>query len=239
MVDKDVRYYTFVSCIKKRNKEIMCNANCILFGALNLKKEEIGGKRVLEVGSLDINGSLRPLVESCNPREYLGIDIVEGPGVDKICKVEDLTEEMGENVFDVVISTEMLEHVKDWRKAVSNLKNICKEGGIILITTRAKGFRYHAYPYDFWRFEMSDMENIFSDCEILVLEKDLSQPGTFIKVRKPKNFNEKDLSDHALYSIILKRKTKNLKEKAIRNFNFKYNLKNFPETAIKFLFGKI
>ena len=186
----------------------MCNANGLLFGALNLKKEEIEGKRVLEVGSLDVNGSLRPLMESYNPKEYLGIDIVKGPRVDKICKVEDLTEEMGKNVFDVVISTEMLEHIKDWRKAISNLKNICKEGGIILITTRAIGYRYHAYPYDFWRFEISDMENIFLDCEILVLEKDLSQPGTFIKVRKPKNFNETDLSDYALYSIVLNRKTK-------------------------------
>ena len=97
----------------------MCNANCILFGAINLKKEEIEGKRVIEVGSLDVNGSLRPLMESYNPKEYIGVDVAKGPGVDRICKVENLIEEMGQNVVDVVISTELLEHIKDWKKATN------------------------------------------------------------------------------------------------------------------------
>jgi len=106
----------------------MCNVNCVLFGAINLSKEEIQGKRVIEVGSLDVNGSLSPLLKSYNPKEYIGIDIVKGPNVDKICKVEDLVEEFGEDTFDVVISTELLEHVKDWKRAVSNIKRVCKQG---------------------------------------------------------------------------------------------------------------
>ncbi|WP_217423095.1 class I SAM-dependent methyltransferase [Methanocella conradii] len=108
----------------------MCNTKCILFGAINLKKEEIEGKRIIEIGSLDVNGSLRPLLESYNPKEYIGVDIVKGPGVDKVCNVENLVEEFGENVFDVVISTELLEHVKDWRKAISNMKKNVKRGDL-------------------------------------------------------------------------------------------------------------
>lgn len=217
----------------------MCNANCILFGAINLKKEEIEGKRVIEVGSLDVNGSLRPLMESYNPKEYIGVDVVKGPGVDRICKVENLIEEMGQNVVDVVISTELLEHIKDWEKAISSIKNVCKEGGIILITTRSIGFPYHAYPYDFWRFEISDMKNIFSDCEILVLEKDPSGLGVFIKVRKPENFNEIDLSDYAIYSIILNKKTKIIEEKDFRRFISKYKLKNFIRKIGRYLLDKL
>ena len=34
---------------------------------------------VLEVGSLDINGSLRDLFQDCN---YLGVDVATGKGVD-------------------------------------------------------------------------------------------------------------------------------------------------------------
>jgi len=110
----------------------MCNISGVLFGAINLKKEEIEGKRVIKIGSLDVNGSLRPLIESYNPKEYIGIDIVKGPGVDRICKVENLVEEMGQNAFDIVVSIELLEHVKDWRKAISDIKGVCKkEGGII------------------------------------------------------------------------------------------------------------
>jgi len=223
----------------------MCNISCILFGSINLKKEEIEGKRVIEVGSLDVNGSLRPLIESYIPKEYVGVDIAKGLGVDRICKVENLVEEMGQNFFDVVISTELLEHVRDWKKAVSSIKTVCKEGGgIILITTRSIGFSYHAYPYDFWRFEVGDMKNIFKDCEILVLEKDPSAPGVFIKVKKPENFNEIDLSDYALYSVILNKRTKSVEEKDFRKFNskyigFKYKLKNFVIAAGRYLVDKL
>ena len=35
--------------------------------------------RVLEVGSLDINGSVRELFEKC---DYTGVDLQMGPGVD-------------------------------------------------------------------------------------------------------------------------------------------------------------
>lgn len=211
----------------------MCNISGILFGSINLKKEEIRRKRVIEVGSLDVNGSLRPLIESYNPKEYMGVDIVKGPGVDRICKVESLVENMGQNIFDVVISTELLEHVRDWRKAISNIKGVCKkEGGIILITTRSIGFAYHGYPYDFWRFEMDDMKNIFKDCEILSLEKDLSAPGVFIKVRKTENFMEICLSDYALYSVITNKRVKDIEERDLKSLYFKrivfkQKLKNF------------
>lgn len=145
MINKNVIDLPFIRG-KGRRLKVMCNISGILFSAINLKKEEIEGKRVIEVGSLDVNGSLRPLIESYNPKEYIGIDIVKGPGVDRICKVENLVEEMGQNAFDIVVSTELLEHVKDWRKAISDIKGVCKkEGGIILITTRSIGFAYHGY----------------------------------------------------------------------------------------------
>ena len=60
------------------------------------------GKRVLEIGSLDINGAVRSYFEDC---EYLGIDLVYGKGVDLVMHGADVGAE-----FDVVISTEALEH---------------------------------------------------------------------------------------------------------------------------------
>jgi len=66
----------------------MCNAYCILFGALNLKKEEIQGRKIIEVGSRDVNGSLRPLLESFKPKQYVGVDTIMGRGVDVLCNTE-------------------------------------------------------------------------------------------------------------------------------------------------------
>ena len=107
----------------------MCHASCITFGAVNLYPEEVKGKRIIEVGSQDVNGSLRPIIESWKPAEYIGVDLVEGSGVDVICDAEEIVERFGRESFDVVISTEVLEHVRDWRKVLSNIKNICRPGG--------------------------------------------------------------------------------------------------------------
>ncbi len=59
----------------------MCNVTGIIFAALNLKKEEIQNKKIIEVGSMNVNGGIRPILESYGPRQYLGVDINQGPGL--------------------------------------------------------------------------------------------------------------------------------------------------------------
>lgn len=190
----------------------MCNMACILFGARALKPDEVRGARVLEIGSIDVNGSLRPLFESWDPAEYVGIDVAEGPGVDRVCSAEHMAEQLGENSFDLVVATEIIEHVKDWRTVISNIKRVCKPGGVMLITTPSPGFPYHAYPHDFWRYETGDMRTIFEDCSVELLEQSRHATGVFAKIRKPADFREKDLSQHALYSIVARERVRDLSD---------------------------
>ncbi len=176
--------------------------SCLTFCSDYILSNEIQGKSVLEVGSCDVNGSARSIIEQYGPCRYIGVDRCQGDGVDVICSAENLVDIFGENSFDVVISTEMMEHVKDWQAAISNMKKVCKPNGIIIITTRSKGFPYHEYPGDYWRFEIDDMKCIFSDCTILALEKDVQDPGVFVKVKKPVDFIEKDISGYSVYSMM-------------------------------------
>jgi len=200
----------------------MCNAKIILFGYSALSRGEIEGKSVIEVGSYDYDGSLRTILESWNPARYVGVDIQQGPGVDLICPIEKLTEKFGSAQFDVVVSTELVEHLRDWRTGFSNLKNICRPNGTILLTTRSRGFKYHGYPHDFWRYEIEDMRAIFSDFDIERLEEDGSMPGVFLKARKPDPFSEADLSEAALYSMIHDRRVRTLDPAAWTAFQRRY-----------------
>jgi len=185
----------------------MCHMTVIEFFIDNIKIEEFNGKRVLEVGSKYVNGSVRPLIERfCSPREYVGVDIEAGKFVDVILPAEKLVKYFGPESFDIVISTELLEHVQNWRLVINNMKSVLKRGGYIYITTRSYGFPYHAYPYDFWRYEIEDMKKIFSDFEIIKLIKDHEAPGIFLKAKKTSNALI-DLSNIALYSMILGRRT--------------------------------
>lgn len=201
----------------------MCNIDCIKWAYHNLTKKEVMGKSVLEVGSYDVNGSLRYIVELMEPSEYTGVDVEEGPGVDMVCQAEGLTEKFGREKFDFVISSCVLEHLRDWKTAVSNMKNVCKPGGTLLIIVPSD-WPYHAYPYDFWRYSKEDIENIFADCDFLAIEEDPKKPSNvYAKIRKPSSFMEKDLSGYKLYSMILQKKTDEIEDRDIDNFRKKYN----------------
>jgi SAM-dependent methyltransferase len=172
------------------------------FGKRALVNDLIADKTIIEVGSLDVNGSLRPIAEALKPKSYIGVDITEGKGVDQICSAEHLISRFGRNRFDVVICTEVLEHVRNWHNVVHNLKQILASSGVLLVTTRSKGHEFHGYPFDFWRYEISDMEHIFSDLDISMLERDSKHPGVFMLAVKPVPFSEKRLDSYELYSML-------------------------------------
>ena len=61
------------------------------------------------------------------------------------------------------------------------------------------------------------METLFSDCEILTLEKDYLAPGVFIKVKKPKIFAENTLVNYELYSVVVNKRVKEITDTDFRN----------------------
>jgi SAM-dependent methyltransferase len=171
----------------------------------HLNWDNIHDSKVLEVGAYNVNGSLREYVSMLKPLSYTGVDMREGPGVDVVCDVNDIVEKFGVKSFDVVICTEMMEHVKNWRRAIYNMKDVLNVGGCILLTTRSKGFHRHDYPADYWRFEVNDMRYIFSNFVDVVVESDpgdangTPSPGVFVYGVKTNDML--DLSDYNVYSM--------------------------------------
>ncbi len=187
----------------------MCNEGCILFVAQQLSREDVAGKRVLELGSGGFGAG--SLLESWHPQEYVGVDIAPGPGVDLVCNAEDLPSHFPESSFDVVLSTEMLEHVRDWRRVITGLKNVLRPGGRMVITTRSQGYPFHAAPHDYWRFEVEDMRRIFSDFENVVVAADVQEPGVFVSGDKPLVHSKPAALERIeIFSMVMNRRTESI-----------------------------
>jgi len=170
----------------------LCSKSCIDFGKKVLREDDIRGKTILEVGSRNVNGSLRDICMEFNPKEYIGIDIEEGSGVDSKVSVYHLPDFFQERFFDLIICTEVLEHLSMWNTAIQHMEMVLKHGGNLLLTTRSFGFKKHDYPNDYWRFEIEDIVNIFKSYDFLRLEKDNEkEPGVFLFARKSPKIEER------------------------------------------------
>lgn len=109
---------------------------------LNFVKETLPNyfkdKKVLEIGSLDINGSVRGLFIDC---DYIGIDIADGKGVDLVVKGENFAGHA--NSIDVVISCECFEHNPEYEKTWLNMVRVLKPDGLLIMTCATYGRIQH------------------------------------------------------------------------------------------------
>ena len=95
-------------------------------------------QRVLEVGSLNINGTVRDFFENC---AYTGIDIGPGPGVDIVISGADY--KAPDESFDIAVSAECFEHNPEWRETFSNMVRLVRPGGLIAFTCAGEGRPEH------------------------------------------------------------------------------------------------
>lgn len=91
-----------------------------------------GPLEILEVGSRDVNGSVRPLFPS---ERYVGVDLVAGPGVDWVGDFRDWAQPGAE--LDLVVCTEVLEHSPHWRELLARAAQVLRPGGWLIVTAAA------------------------------------------------------------------------------------------------------
>lgn len=95
-------------------------------------------KKVLEVGSLNINGTVRDFFKGC---DYTGIDVGAGKDVDIVCSGH--IYDAPTNSFDTVISCECFEHNPYWEQTFANMYRMCKPHGLVIFTCATEGRPEH------------------------------------------------------------------------------------------------
>ena len=104
----------------------------------NKYPEFFTNKKILDIGSLDINGNNKILFENC---DYTGLDVAEGPNVD-IVSVGHLYDAPDE-YYDTIISTEVFEHDMFYEKTIKNIIRMLKPGGAFIFTCASTGRPEH------------------------------------------------------------------------------------------------
>lgn len=97
---------------------------------------------VLEFGSHDIHGTVRPHFTDC---AYIGVDVASGNCVDVVSIAHEYN--LPDETFNVVLSIEMFEHDPHWEKSFQNMIRLCKKGGLILFSCATTGRAKHGTLY--------------------------------------------------------------------------------------------
>jgi SAM-dependent methyltransferase len=122
---------------------------------LQAEGKRASGKRVLDVGC-----GVKPyLPYFSGATSYVGVDVQDNPNADLHGAIEALPVDDGS--FDVVLATQVLEHVDDPSAAVRELHRVTAPGGRVLASTHGV-MVFHPNPVDHWRWTHTGLERLFA-----------------------------------------------------------------------------
>lgn len=101
----------------------------------NAYPKHFSGASVLEIGSLEWNGSVRSFFGGAS--RYVGIDILPGPGVDIVQNAKETTFEPG--AFDTLVCLSLFEHDPSWEASFGHNLQWLREDGLAFICWGAEG----------------------------------------------------------------------------------------------------
>jgi SAM-dependent methyltransferase len=78
--------------------------------------------------------------------------------LDFICSLDDIPQP--DNTYDVIVNTQVLEHVEYPQKVINELYRVLKPGGTLYLTT-CQTYYMHAAPYCFFFFTKYGLESLF------------------------------------------------------------------------------
>lgn len=107
-----------------------------------------GPPKVLDIGSRDVNGSLRAVCP--DGADYTGVDFAPGKGVDVVLD-DPYAFPFPDGTFDVVVSSSCFEHAEMFWLTFLEALRVLKPKGLFYLNATSSG-AFHRHPVDCWRF---------------------------------------------------------------------------------------
>lgn len=119
----------------------------------------------LEIGSKNYGSTqdFRPLLGGAGG-QYVGVDMEDGPGVDKVLDLTDdfdvIDEALGGMRFGTIVCLSVLEHCAQPFQMAENMTRLLSPGGRVVISAPF-AWKFHGYPSDYWRFTHEGIKKLF------------------------------------------------------------------------------
>ncbi len=133
------------------------------------------GARVLDVGS-----GIKPYYPFFIDKvdEYIGVDLFPGDVVDVVASSDKLPFE--DESFDVVISTQVFEHLAEPGLTAKEIYRVLKPGGMALVSLPFV-WEVHDVPKDYWRYSIDGVKKLFSSFAEIEVEANGSSMECFVQ----------------------------------------------------------
>jgi SAM-dependent methyltransferase len=103
---------------------------------------------VADIGAQNVNGSLKDVFPE--NATYIGVDFVQGKGVDII--IDDPYKlPFEDNSLDAIVSSSCFEHSEFFWLLFNEIMRVLKPTGLFYLNAPSNGL-FHRYPVDCWRF---------------------------------------------------------------------------------------
>ncbi len=169
---------------------------------LYLKDKYISDKNLIIVDYGCGDAPYRKLFEAL-ANTYIGIDIQKGTSVN-IVTFEGQKIKLPDEYCDVVISTQVLEHVKNVDFYLKESNRILKKGGLLILSTHGI-WPYHPYPQDYRRWTKKGLETEIIEKKFKLLESiSLQNPLTSIVQFKLVFIAERLVKKGIFWGVVLK-----------------------------------
>jgi SAM-dependent methyltransferase len=138
------------------------------------KKYFSEGQRVLEIGPNGYPSYYSRLLNISGNQWHtldIGSDHIEGgeKNPQHITSSSEYNYPIESNTYDVVISGQVMEHVKKIWVWIDELKRVTKKNGLIILIVPVS-WPYHAVPVDCWRIYPEGMRALLEDKQLSILE---------------------------------------------------------------------